>query len=237
MNIPYALLLSILLCAPAFAGDIVPLGEKTFSADVIIELRLVFDRQIPRNWPIKSYAPLGRGFPDALIARATQGATIIQIIKGDSSITRKDLPRNIFVFSSGSPCWWRAHKDKAMRTMLFFRKSGTGAYRQIFGVEYETGQYSDVNPRYHDLVAAVRSALEWREERMRAVPVSQLWPAQRSILRSSANPYEIDLAVWFLRNHQSADVVGEMWNGSGSELYRRKEKELRTELSRKVCGK
>ena len=223
------------IAGSARGGEIVPLPEKVFRADVIVEVRLTFDRPIPRNWPNKSYSPTGMAFPDALIGRARASARITRRIAAAGDTANIVLPRSFHVFSSGSPCWWRAHKKKTLRVLLFFARNADGSLRQLVGVEYETGQYSDLNPDYASLTDAVTDALGWPEERMRAVAPEMLWQRQRDVLRARTNRYAVDLAVAFLKEHDAGNVVdGEM--GALSEQRRLDfEREQTSFFTRTVC--
>ena len=229
--------LLLIITAHAIAGDIVPLAEKVFRADVIVEVQLTFDRPIPKNWPNRTYTPAGMGFPDALIRRAISLAAVSRVLASSIDSARIRIPQSCHVFSSGSRCWWNAHRRKSLRVLLFFAASSDGQLRQIVGVEYETGQYSDLNPEYEALVAAVRAARQWPEERMRAVDASQLWQEQRTVLRAHSNPYAVDLVIAFLRVHQGETVINKEI-GSPGEDRRRKLDSTRTRfLTTNICVK
>jgi hypothetical protein len=206
------------------AGEQLTLSQKVFDSDVILEVRLPLDQPIPEKWPTKKYDPKSRGFPEALIKKAQQSATVERVLRSGSSEPAPTVPENLYVFSSSSPCWWKAHERGAVRTLVFLKRF-TDKTRAIAGVEHETGLYTDLNPNYEDLVTAIQQAGAWPEERMRAVGAEMLWPAEREVLKSSKSPYLLNLAVEFLRTHDASNVIDEIWGASGSEPRMKREAE------------
>jgi len=215
--------LPALLCAaaPAAAGEMLSLSDKVFGADVILEARLSLDQPIPAKGAGRKSNP--KSFPSATIDAARKSATVERLIKSRSPDDKPVLPEGLYVFSASSPCWWKAHKHKGVRLLLFFRQDPSGALKQIAGVEQDSGRQSDLNPDYEALVAAVQQASAWHEERMRAVSADQLWPDERAALRSQ-DPFLLHLASAFLRAHDSASVVDEAWGAPGSEGRKQREK-------------
>jgi hypothetical protein len=217
-------LVPALLAAKASAGEMLSLEDKAFGADVILEARLPLDEPIPKKWPDQKYDPKGQGFPDALLASARKKATVERLLKSRSPDDKPALPEGLYVFSGNSPCWWKAHERKDVRTVLFFRQNPDGTLQQIAGVEQDSGLYSDLSPRYAALLAALEKASGWHEERMRAVAAEMLWPDERAALKSD-EPYLMHLAAAFLRAHDSAAVLDEVWGAPGSEPRKQREKQ------------
>ena len=218
----FAIFFQLIVCSIAFSGEWLSLSEKVFRADAIIEVRLVFDKPIPKKWKNKKYDPLGWGFPDQLIGRAKTGATITRILKhvGGDSIS---LPGSFHVFSSNSACWWKAHRRGEIRALIFLTKEKNG-YKMFLGVEHETGMYSDLNSDFELLIKAIEETSQWGEERMRAVPVDMLWQRQKSILRNSESSYLLQVAKYFLETHDAADAVDECWGKIGTGERKKNEK-------------
>lgn len=229
------ILLSFLLLlstVPAVGGDVRSLGEKVFSATLVVEIRMTVKGKIPKSWPNKRYDPAGRAFPDAILSKALKSRKIVHAFTPGVAPGALFLPTAPYIFSSGSPCWWDAHRRGSLRVLLFFRKNPDGSFTQIAGVEHETGQFSDLNPDYDRLIAAVTEAVTWSDERMRAVPPESLWQKQRAALRAHDNPYLQMLAAQYLREHQGEEAVREAW-GNEPEAT---ERALAEGYMRKVCG-
>ena len=220
----FFLSLLILLSANAlFAGDWLSLAEKVFKSHLIVEVEMKFEKPIPKNWKSKKYDPAGWAFPQALIVRAKKTAKILSVLKSPNEHDSIRLPQNFFVFSSPSPCWWSAHKNRSVKTLLFFTRSGTNEYKPFVGVEQEQGMYTDRNPMYDSLKYAIREALAWHEERMRAVHPEMLWHTQKTILRESANPFLLELAKYFLETHDATDAIDTVWGKRGTEERKKHE--------------
>jgi len=209
---------TLVLWTPLFAGEEIPFAEKVFSADVIIEVELRFLKPIPRNWPNDVFDPQGWGFPDQLIGEAKRDATIGRILYTKADTIHLSLPGSIFIFSSNSPCWWKAHKRKSLRALVFFTRESDGSLKQACGVEQETGQYSDLNPQYEELVSAIQTSRSWQEERKRAVEPEMVWKEQQQILTESPNIYLVELAQVFLREHD-ARSTREYWNNERKQAH------------------
>jgi hypothetical protein len=79
------------------------------------------------------------------------------------------------------------------------------------------------------------SAQAWTEERQRAVTPEMLWTRQREALRNNSNPYEMDLAVEFLRLHQGKAVIVEELGRLSDERRRSIEMRQAVSMSRSVC--
>jgi hypothetical protein len=219
----------------AQAGEMLSLHEKLQRSELILEVRLPLTQPIPERWPNRTYDPQGHGFPGALVEAARQAATIERVLKTSPEAGQApELPATLHVFASNTPCWWKAHERGGLRTLVFLRREAGGAWQQVAGVEHESGLYSDLNPDYELLVAAITEAGAWVEERMRAVAAEMLWQQQRAALQSEDNVYLRHLAAGFLREHDSGDVIDPYWGHPGSE--QRKANEQRARLPHQsVC--
>jgi hypothetical protein len=218
-----AFLMFLPAALPASAGEMLTLDRKAFDADLVFEVRLPLDKPIPKNWPNQSYDPKGQAFPGALIDAARKGAKVERILKILSSEAHPTVPEDLYVFTSGSPCWWKAHQRGGLRTLVFLRHESGGATRQLVGVEHESGRYTDLSPTYEALVEALMRASGWHEERMRAVAAEMLWEDERAALGSD-NPYLMHLAAAFLREHDSSYAIDAVWGAPGSEGRAAREK-------------
>lgn len=214
------------------AGEEISLGEKVFTADAVVEIELSFQKPIPKNWKNRTYNPAGWAFPDHLADEALSKAVVSRVLFSTVAPERIILPKRLFVFSSASPCWWRAHAKKSVRSLVFLKRDDTGAWNQDFGVEHETGHYSNLNPSYELLLTAIQEARLWTEERTQALDVDARWQPQRRILLESANPYMQILAVAFLERHGASKTIVDVWTEQYAELRLRA---LRERTSTQVC--
>ncbi|MEW6542743.1 MAG: hypothetical protein AB1411_03935 [Nitrospirota bacterium] len=209
-----------LLCLPAAAaegGEQLSLGERVFGADSIVEARLPLHAPIPKRWPNQTYDPKGWAFPKELIDQALKGARIERVLKAPSS-GKPVLPAQPYIFSIGSPCWWMSHERGEVRSLFFLRRDGRGRWRELAGVEQEQGLYSDLNPAYEDLVAAIKIVAGWP-----AQAPEEARESQRRLLNASHNPYLLHLASLYLTKHAPA-VLEEVWGKPGSPERRQYEK-------------
>jgi hypothetical protein len=92
----------------------------------------------------------------------------------------------------------------------------------LFGTEVEDGRYTNLHPAFARLAEAVTEAAQWNEERMRAVGAELLWERERRALKSD-NPYLLQLAAAFLKSHEAADVVDQLWGAPGTPERKRNE--------------
>ncbi len=230
-------LLTAFVCGEANAGEWLSLGDKVFLSDQILEYEIVFDQAIPDHWPNKSYDRRGYAFPDSLLRKALASASLVSTLANfEQPKEPPRLPERIWVFSVGSPCWWKAHEKGRLRTLGFYRKSNSGKPAGFFGVEHETGMFTDLNPAYPELLEAITQARSWTEERMRAVAPEMLWEGQREILRESKNPYLLALAVRFLEDHDAREAVDRAWGKAGTPEREAHEKLADDPHSRKgIC--
>lgn len=227
-----ALVISSLNVQSINAGEEISLGEKVFTADAIVEIELSFRKPIPRNWKNKTYNPTGWAFPGQLANDALSNAVVSRVIFATVSPDKITLPSRPFVFAITSPCWWQAHENKSVRSLVFLKRDENGTWKQFFGVEHETGRYSNLNPSYELLVTAIQEARAWPEERMHAVHADALWQTQRSILRESSNPYQQVLAVAFLEGHGGSKAITDVWKEHNTDLRLRA---LREQTTAQVC--
>jgi len=201
--------------APAAdAGPRVAMAEKVFKAEAIVEVRLPLDLPIPKQWPNKGYDPKGLAFPNPLFDRAMKGMKIERLLKAPPSGKPPALPKQIYVFSIGSPCWWKAHQHGSLRSLVFLRSDKKGRFEDSGGVEHEDGRYSDLNPDYEGMVRAIQEAVAWQIGKDTAAPPEQR-AAQRKILTSTHDPYRLYLAVHFLTRHDAA-LLDEVWGAPGT---------------------
>lgn len=210
------LLLPLVLSFPSFAvaGEEQSLSHKLFQAEQVVEVRMPVAGTVPESWPNKVYDPQGWAFPDSLASEARGKVELARVVVAPPGGEQTNLPASLHLFASDSRCWWAAHARGEVRALVFLERQGEAA-RQVFGVELERGAYSDFNPHYDDLVAAVQRAAAWTDERTRAVAAGALWQDQRQAL-VSANAHERMLARDFLLAHDGATVLDEVWGAAGT---------------------
>lgn len=196
------------------AGPRVTLAEKVFKAEAVVEVRLPLDLPIPKQWPNKVYDPKGLAFPNLLFDRAMKGRTVERVIKAPPNGKTPALPKQIYVFSISSPCWWKAHQAGGLRSLVFLKSDKKGRYEDSGGVEHERGQYSDLNPDYEPLLRAIQLVTGWKTGKGEPLPAEQR-AAQRRILSASHDPYELYLTVQFLSRHDPA-LLDEVWGAPGT---------------------
>ena len=190
-------------------GNDIPLGKKVHDADFIIEVEIAFDKPIPGTYPTQAYDPQNWHFPPSLITRALRTAKILRYHKPALCGTDIILPQYFHLFSPHSPCWLIAHTRLSLRALLFFREAPDGTLLQISGEERETGQFTSLNPRYDQLVIAIKAAISW--EHGETATGEDKWKPQREAIRSGDNPYEQLLAAnYLLRNGASSILRGEL---------------------------
>jgi hypothetical protein len=204
-------LLLLALQPSALAGDELSLHAKLDRAVLVMELRLPMSQPVPESWPNQGYDPAGWAFPQALIDRARQGAQLQRLLWGGGGLGHPPVPEQPWVFGSSSACWWEAQERGSVRSLVFTDREGA----QIYGVEHGWGSYSDLNPRYEELVAAITRSVGWDDERPRAVAPEALWLDQRAALTED-NPYLLVLTRDFLLAHGAAEVLGQVWGPTGS---------------------
>lgn len=208
----------LLLCATptaAHAGESLGLYDKLARSALVIELRVPLDQPVPESWPNQGYDPQGFAFPDALVAVGRERATVERALVGAGGMGKLPVPEQPWVFSSSSTCWWLAHQRGSVRSLLFLERGGPSGWQQVYGVEHEWGAYSDLNPDYDALVAAITRASAWTDERVQAVDAAALWQDQRQALASD-DPYLLGLARDFLLAHEASAVLDEVWGAPGT---------------------
>lgn len=211
-----ALPLLLLAATPApRAGDALAPYDKLARADLVLEVRLPVAGAIPAEWPNQVYDPQGWAFPDALVAAGREGAEVTRVVVGAGGIGALPAAGSFHVFGSGSACWWLAHQRGGLRTLVFLEQGDDGGFHQIFGTEQEWGGFTDLDPGYEALVAALGRADAWTDERASAVAAPMLWQDQRAALVAD-DPYLLVLARDFLLAHQAASVLDEAWGAAGS---------------------
>jgi hypothetical protein len=219
------------------ACDRSALADQVFSDGKIYLVQIPLDRPIPVYWRDKSYNPDGWGFPPDLIRRARLRAVSLQVLKGSEITDRSlDLTSSFEVFEANSRCWWLGHAKGALKLIVFLRPGARGAVLQPCGPEWDLGVYSDLNPDFDRIVAAIERAAGWRDERMQAVAADMLWPDQRAALEDGGNRYAGHLAARFLQDHGAADVVDRLWGPPESPARRAREIEMRRLMGRDCCG-
>lgn len=196
------------------AGPRLTMAEKVFQAENILELTLPLDIPIPKTWPNKRYDPKGLAFPTPLFERAMKGMKVERVLKPLPNGKTPQLPKQVYVFSIGSPCWWKAHEQGSLRSLVFLKGDAKGRFEDSGGVEHEQGLYSDLNPDYERLVQAIREVASWKKGRSEPVPQEER-AAQRKILTTSHDPYRLYLTVQFLRRH-APEVLDEVWGAAGT---------------------
>ncbi len=206
----------LLLTSPTAAlgegGVRMTMADKVFQAESIVEVRLPLDQPIPKHMPAKAYDPKGQSFPRVLFDRAMKEAKIERVLKPLPGGKTIPLPKQIYVFAIQSPCWWKAHRQGSLRSLVFLKRDADGRYEDSGGVEHEQGLYSDVNPDYAQLVKAIQEATSWKTGAA-AGPDDRA--AQRKILESSHDPYQLYLTVQFL-NRYAPEVLNEVWGAKGT---------------------
>ncbi len=207
----------LLLASPPAAlgegGVRITLAEKVFQAESIVEVRLPLDQPIPKHLQTKTDDPKGQSFPRVLFDRAMKEAQVERVLKPLPGGKTPPLPKQIYVFAIQSPCWWKAHRQGSLRSLVFLKRDTRGRYEDSGGFEHEQGLYSDVNPDYAQLVKAIQEVASWKPGPAAAGPDDQA--TQRKILESSHDPYQLYLTVQFLNRH-APEVLNEVWGAKGT---------------------
>ncbi len=201
------------------AGKDIPLGKKVHDADFIIEVEIAFDKPIPGTYPTTTYDPQNWHFPPSLITRALRTSRILRYLKPALCGTDIILPQYFHLFSPHSPCWLMAHTRLSLRALLFFIEAPDGTLLQISGEERETGQFTSLNPRYDQLLTAIKRAVSWEHGETATGETAtgetaggeDKWKPQREAIRNGDNPYEQLLAAnYLLRNGASSILRNEL---------------------------
>ncbi len=209
-----ALIATLLSLLPnADAGDSLTAFEKIRRADLVLELRVPVEGEIPASWPNQGYDPAGWAFPDSLRPTDAGAVEVTRVLVGEAPEVLSE-PARFYVFSGGSACWWLAHQRGGLRTLVFLERDGD-SWRQVFGTEGEWGAYTDLSPGYDALAAALTRAGGWGDERAQAVDAAAMWQDQRAALAGD-DPYLRVLARDFLLAHDAAAVLDEVWGPGGT---------------------
>jgi len=212
-------LLALIVLPTAMAGESLSPSDKLTRSELVLEVRLPVVGAIPASWPNQAYDPQGWAFPDALVTTGREGAEITRVVVGAGGIGTLPAPGSFHIFGSGSACWWLAHQRGGLRSLVFLEQRDDGSFHQIFGTEQEWGGFTDLEPGYEALVAALDRADTWNDERASAVAVPMRWQDQRAALVSD-DPYLLVLARDFLLAQQAASVLDEVWGAAGSQERR-----------------
>nr|MBI3613809.1 hypothetical protein [Nitrospirota bacterium] len=227
----------LLLASPPVAlgegGVRMTLAEKVFQAESIVEVRLPLDQPIPKHLTTKADDPKGQTFPRVLFDRAMKEAKIERVLKPLPGGKAIPLPKQIYVFAIQSPCWWKAHRHGSLRSLVFLKHDRKGRYEDSGGLEHEQGLYSDVNPDYDRLVKAIQEVASWKTGPSAAGPDDQA--AQRKILESSHDPYQLYLTVQFLNRH-APEVLNEVWGAKGTTGRTQYDKMVTEPAPQAVCA-
>ncbi|MDP1829865.1 MAG: hypothetical protein Q8L48_41775 [Archangium sp.] len=147
-----ALILAVLWCAPAEAGKPVPFEEKVLEADLIVEFELPFDAQAMKAPSKGANAVMASGPMGAALARAR----VVRVIFPAGGSAPAKLPALRFVASGAEGCLELAAKRGTVRALGFFKKKGAG-WVQLFGLEQQLPAYTDLDPAWPQLLAAVEN--------------------------------------------------------------------------------
>lgn len=215
MPTPVVPMLLLLALAPSTrAGESLSLHDKLARSALVLEVRLPVSGAIPSEWPNQHYDPQGWGFPDSLVVAGRAQATVTRVVVGAGGIGALPQPQDFHVFGSASACWWLAHQRGGLRTLVFLERDGDG-WKQVLGTEQEWGGYTDLEPRYDQLVEALSTASGWTDERAQGVAPESLWQDQRQALVGD-DPYLLLLAREFLLIHEASGVLDQVWGVPGS---------------------
>ena len=227
--------LLLLVSPPAAFGEggvRMTMADKVFQAESIVEVRLPLDQPIPKHMPSKAYDSKGSSFPRVLFDRAMKEAKIERVLKPLPGGKQASLPKQIYVFAIQSPCWWKAHRQGSLRSLVFLKRDTKGRYEDSGGVEHEQGLYSDVNPDYALLVKAIQEVTSWTTGTAAAGPDDRT--RQRKILESSHDPYQLYLTVQFLNRH-APEVLNEVWGAKGTLVRVQYDKMVTEPAPQAVC--
>lgn len=163
----HAAILVVLWCAPAEAGKPVPFEEKVLEADLIVEFELPFDALAMKAPSKGANAVMASGPMGAALARAR----VVRVIFPAGGTAPAKLPVLRFVASGAGGCVELAAKRGTVRALGFFKKQGA-LWVQLFGIEQQLPAYTDLDPAWPLLLAAVEKGVEWRAKPPVAIGVN-----------------------------------------------------------------
>jgi len=209
------------------------MADKVFKAESILEVQLPLDQPIPKHWPSQTYDPKGQAFPKLLFERAMKRVTVERVLKPLQDGQAPPLPKQIYVFAIQSPCWWKAHQQGSVRSLVFFKRDGRGRYEDAGGVEHEQGFYSDLNPYYPQLVKAIQEVLSWKRGPAGSAGAEER-ATQRRILETSHDPYRLYLTAQFLHRY-APEVLDEVWGAKETPIRVQYDKMVAEPTAQAVC--
>ena len=193
---------------PSVAGDFFSLSEKLYASHGVVEIYVPVEGKVPKNWPNKTYDPRGWGFPDVLVGKASAERRRLWPVDATESLSGVD-PTKSFLFSGGSRCWWKAHQKGGLRSLVFVDAQGNAVR---FGVEHERGRYTDLNPAYEELIAAITWFFSNRDN---------LTTARALLHEKQKNPYLLMVGGAVLMTHGGHTDLEKHIGGADSALYKR----------------
>lgn len=219
----------LLVGPPAVFGEGVrlTLAEKVFQADSIVEVRLPLTQPLPKS--LSGKADQRQAFPRPLFEQAMKGATIERVLKPLPSGKPVPLPKQIYVFAIQSPCWWKAHQQGSLRSLVFLKRDAKGRYEDSGGIEHEQGFYSDLNRDYAQLVKAIQEVAAWNAEG------ADERATQQKVLTASHDPYQLYLTVQFL-SRRAPEVLDEAWGAKGTPSRAQYDKMVSEPTVSAVCA-
>ncbi|MFZ5439884.1 MAG: hypothetical protein ACOZQL_07730 [Myxococcota bacterium] len=183
-----------------------PLPSPFYKA--VVEARAIVEVEVPLEGGGRNAERWARGVAKAKVLR-------VVVSRAPDDAAPAKVPRWEVLRS----CLARAGQRTSLRALLPVDAEGKLALFPLstlgFGLEAVAG--------YDALERALVEASRWREERMRAVPASQLWAAQRAALASD-NVFLRHLAAEWLVQHDAADVVDAAWGAPGTPERAEREK-------------
>jgi hypothetical protein len=179
------LIIVVLLgAASALAGEPMALEKKMLEAELILEFELPFDPEVAKTPGGGANAVKATGPTQAALSRAR----VVRVLFPAGVAVPAPAPPLSFVASGSNGCVEAALKKGTIRALGFFRKKEED-WVQLYGVEQRLPAYTELDPGWARLLAAVEEAARWRAQTPRAPPPSEALNSDNPFLKRLARAW------------------------------------------------